>query len=196
MVFSKKLTIFAGVNGAGKSTFYNLISLPNLGIRLNSDEIVKNNNDAWQDMRAQIKAGKMLIDEQNKCFNKGLSFNRETTLAGESIINSIKKANALGYQITLYYISVKNPEIAKKRVKKRIEKGGHGVSESAIEKRFLSSHKNLIRILPYCDNAFFYDNSGKSFINLGYYINKKITIRISKKWLKNIEKELSVKKPT
>ena len=28
------------------------------------------------------------------------------------------------------------------------------------------------------------------------YINKKITIRISKKWLKNIEKELSVKKPT
>ena len=62
MVFSKKLTIFAGVNGAGKSTFYNLISLPNLGIRLNSDEIVKNNNDAWQDMRAQIKAGKKCSD--------------------------------------------------------------------------------------------------------------------------------------
>ena len=193
MECSKELTIFAGINGVGKSTFYNLTNLPNLGIRLNSDEIVAINKDAWQDMSAQIKAGKMLLEKQNECFNKGLSFNRETTLAGENIVNTIKKAKELGYYITLYYIGVNHPAIAKERVKKRIENGGHGVSENTIEKRFLSSNQNLIRVLPYCDKAFFYDNSGKSFIKIGEYINKKIKIRTPKKWLKNIEKELSIR---
>ena len=36
----KKFTIFAGVNGAGKSTLFSTEAEDNLGIRLNSDEIL------------------------------------------------------------------------------------------------------------------------------------------------------------
>ncbi len=44
----KKYVIYAGVNGAGKSTFYNMKSQYNLP-RVNSDEIVKELGD-WKNI--------------------------------------------------------------------------------------------------------------------------------------------------
>ena len=44
MANSKVFTIFAGVNGAGKSTLYYTLG-DDFGIRLNSDEIIKNDKD-------------------------------------------------------------------------------------------------------------------------------------------------------
>lgn len=48
--------IFAGVNGARKSTLYNTI-IPDLdlGIRINTDEIVRNIED-WRSNQDQVKA--------------------------------------------------------------------------------------------------------------------------------------------
>ena len=41
MASTKIFTLFAGVNGAGKSTLFSVDTAADLGIRLNTDEIVK-----------------------------------------------------------------------------------------------------------------------------------------------------------
>ena len=89
----------------------------------------------------------------------GVSFNQETTLSGQSIFNAIKKAKELGYAVHLRYVGVANPEIAKERVAQRIARGGHGVSERTLERRFSTSKENFIKIYPLCDSVIIYDNT-------------------------------------
>ena len=54
---------------------------------------------------------------------------------------------------------INTDEIVKERVKIRINKGGHGVSEEDIERRYVETFKNLKDVLKYCDLAAFYDNT-------------------------------------
>ena len=54
----KKFTIFAGVNGAGKSTLYYTEANRDLGIRLNSDEILHSLGLDWKDPSARYWQGK------------------------------------------------------------------------------------------------------------------------------------------
>lgn len=128
----------------------------------------------WRSVEAQIAAGKQLLKIQKECFEKGISCNRETTLCGNNIINSIKKAKELGYKIHLRYVGVSNPQIAIDRVKKRIELGGHGVSEATIEHRYETSAENFLKIYESCDQINIYDNSGEYLILVAYRINGKL----------------------
>ncbi len=129
---SKRLIIFGGINGAGKSTLYHALGDGFFGERLNSDEIIAANGWDWRDVTAQISAGKELLNREARLFNSGAVFNRETTLSGRTILNTIKKAKDLGYTVEMYYVGVSTPEIAIKRVKERELKGGHGVSEETV----------------------------------------------------------------
>ncbi len=155
----KKFTIFAGVNGAGKSTLYYTEANRDLGIRLNSDEILHSLGLDWRDSSAQMLAGKNLLKLQKECLENGVSFNQETTLSGKTILNAIKKAKELGYLIHLRYVGVATPEIAKERVKQRIARGGHGVSGGTIERRFKTSKENFLQVYRYCDSIIIYDNT-------------------------------------
>ena len=170
----KTLTVFAGVNGAGKSTLFYSEKSGDLGIRLNSDEIIRANGLDWKDSAAQIYAGKILLQLQKDCFEKGISFNRETTLSSNEIFKTIRQAKDLGYQIHLRYIGVNDPSIAKERVAKRVALGGHGVSPETIDRRFQSSFDNFQRIYPLCNTINIYDNSGESMVLVAYCVNGKI----------------------
>ena len=48
---------------------------------------------------------------------------------------------------------INTDEIVKERVKIRINKGGHGISEEDIERRYVETFKNLKDVLKYCDLA-------------------------------------------
>ena len=50
---SKVFTIFAGINGAGKSTLYYTLGPKKFGVRLNTDEIVKERGQDWKNAGAQ-----------------------------------------------------------------------------------------------------------------------------------------------
>ena len=151
--------IFAGVNGVGKSTLYNtIIPTLDLGVRINTDEIVRNIGD-WRSNQDQVRAGKMALKLRKECVEKNISFNQETTLTGKNIIKSIKEIKLKGYIIHIYYVGVNSPEIAKQRVKNRVKRGGHDIPESVIEKRYVETLENLKIILPLVDYAKIYDNS-------------------------------------
>lgn len=165
----KKYILIAGVNGAGKSTLYqvsqNLKNIP----RVNTDEILREFGD-WKKPADIIKAGKIAVRMIEKYFEEGITFNQETTLCGNSILKNIKKAKALGYVVELHYVGVNTVEIAKERVRIRVQKGGHGIREEDIEKRYIETFKNLERILPECNLIAFYDNTIK-FRRIGIFRN-------------------------
>lgn len=139
MASTKIFTLFAGVNGAGKSTLFSVDTAADLGVRLNTDEIVKERGWDWRDATAQLRAGRELLRRQKECLEKGVSFNQETTLSGVSILKAIQTAKAQGYLIRMRYVGVSSAEIAKERVSKRIAMGGHGVSGETIDRRYNAS---------------------------------------------------------
>ena len=155
--------LFAGVNGAGKSTLYNTESLDiNIKdtVRINTDEIVRKIGN-WKNDSDQIKAAKIAINLRNNCFQYGKSFNEETTLTGKTILKNIDKAKEQGYELQLFYVGLNSSDIAKERVKNRVEKGGHNIENDVIEKRYYESLKNLKKIISKFDKVYLYDNSIK-----------------------------------
>lgn len=154
----KKYIIIAGVNGAGKSTLYqtieNLKDIP----RVNVDEIVREIGD-WKNISDVFRAGKIAVKRISQYFNEGITFNQETTLCGQTIIRNILKAKELGYFIELHYVGVDSVEIAKQRVKYRVQQGGHGIPERDIEKRYEETFEKLNLVLKECNLIAFYDNT-------------------------------------
>ena len=177
----KVFYLFAGVNGAGKSTLYNSESLNNdikNTIRINTDEIVREIGD-WKNNSDQLKAAKIAINLRNECFLYGKSFNEETTLTGKTILKTIDKAKELGYELQLFYVGVSSTEIAKERIKSRVEKGGHHIENDIVEKRYYESLKNLKEILLKFDKVYLYDNS-KKYKNIFSFSNNKILFKDNK----------------
>ena len=159
-------TIFAGVNGAGKSTFYRVLGR-DFGVRVNSDEIIKEKFEHdWRNSATQIAAGKIAVKMIRDCINKRMSFNQETTLAGNYVIRNIEKAKAIGFRISLFYVGLQDVELSISRVSKRQRAGGHGIPEKDLRRRYNHSFDNLKKVLPLCDEAQIYDNSGNGELDI------------------------------
>lgn len=179
----KRYIIIAGVNGAGKTTLFNTDQLFKGMIRVNLDETVRSNGGSWKNQKDVSRAGLISAKTIHDCFQKGLSFNQETTLCGKSIIKNIRHARDLGYRIELYYVGLDSPDLAKARVKERVKNGGHGIPEKDIERRYYESLNNLVSILPLCDKADIFDNS-KGFNKVAEFIRGECKWRSEKvpKW--------------
>jgi len=164
----KTYTLFAGVNGAGKSTFYrdlseNTTDRP-FGIRINSDEIVQAKFDHdWKNPNAQMAAGREAVKMVRECLNGDKSFNQETTLTGRTIITNIEKAKANGFNVNLFYVGLESAQLSMDRVAAREIKGGHGIPVEDLQRRYSASFENLKQVLPLCDTVQVFDNSGKGF---------------------------------
>lgn len=156
-----KYTLFAGVNGAGKSSLYYILSKSqNMGERINIDEIVASEGD-WQDSLLQLSATRRAMAMLTDCIDRKVTFNQETTLATPTILRQLQKARESGYVTVLYYVGVENLRTAITRVDSRVAKGGHGIDHKLIEKRFEKLPQTLHNVLPLVDAAFFYDNTTK-----------------------------------
>ena len=191
----KIYTLFAGINGVGKSTLYQALGSSGFGERLNSDEIIVEQGKDWRSPSSQIRAGIEVLKRQNEYFDKGLSMNRETTLSENSIVKILQYIKNMGYQIHIYYVGVNDLDIAKERIKKRVENGGHGIDEYTLKLRYKATQKNLKKVIPYCDLLQFYDNSGSSIQLVGFLENGEIIkAKEGCKWLDNLILELEEEK--
>ena len=156
-----KYTIFAGVNGAGKTSLSQILrKYENLGERINVDEIVASEG-SWQDSLLQLSATRRAMSMITDCLERKATFNQETTLASPTLLRQIKKAREAGYVIVLYYVGVENLQTAVRRVETRVSKGGHGIDPKLIEQRFEKLPETLHNVMPLVDAAFFYDNTTK-----------------------------------
>ena len=81
--------VFAGVNGAGKSTFYRTgfwrePGMPRSLARVNSDEIVVEEGGDPRSDADQMRAGREALRRIDACLEGRKSFNQETTLTGRT----------------------------------------------------------------------------------------------------------------
>lgn len=182
--------IFGGINGAGKSTLYydELLRDKSFGARINTDEFVSSFGN-WKNPKEQFKAAKIALKLRQTCIKKKSDFNQETTLCGKSIVNLFAELKAHRFAISLYYIGVDTPQIAKDRVKARVAKGGHDIDSALIDKRFDESLQNLLKVAKFCDKIMLFDNSGskKELIFKYNKANNCLVDKINKnhKWIYN-----------
>lgn len=190
----KKYIIFAGVNGSGKSTLYTSI-IENFTCmeRVNSDEILKANKGDWRDIGEQARAMKEAVRRINHYLDAGISFNQETTLTGHNIINNIARAKERGYVVEMYYVGVENVDIAIKRVNERVKRGGHGISEDDIRRRYEKSLDNLKKVIPMCDKVAVYDNTIDFERVALFKSGNPILVNNRCKWFKTLMKEPIIK---
>lgn len=71
------------------------------------------------------------------------------------------------------YIGVNTVEIAKERVNLRVQKGGHGIPDNDIERRYIDSLNNLKKAIEICDEIKIYDNT-ELFEQVMYIKNGKL----------------------
>ncbi len=166
----KTFLLFAGINGAGKTSLYTTVrARRDLGVRVSIDDNVKSMGD-WRDPVVQMRAGCIAIKDAMAYIKNGITFNEETTLPGSVIVKQLTEAKKAGFTIVLYFVGVNGVDIAIDRVKRRMERGGHGISEEVIRKRYTNMPKALSKVLPLCDRAFFYDNT-EAFRQIAYIEN-------------------------
>jgi predicted ABC-type ATPase len=181
-------TIFAGVNGAGKTSIYKSIYYEEnkLEKRINTDEMVERLG-SWQDNNLQIKIAREAVKLLKYYISNEISFNQETTLSGKSIIRNMITAKSNGYYVVMNYIGIESPDIAKERVKIRVSKGGHGVPEDTIERRYHESLQNLKAVINICDELNIYDNTNK-FEQIAYIVNGELKWKsiVLPNWAKDI----------
>ncbi len=154
--------IIAGPNGAGKTTFA-LRYLPQIaGCRnfVNAD-LIAYGLSPFDSLSAQYEAGRLFLREIYANIDKRVDFAFETTLAGRSHINLIKKLRRDGWQVVLFFLWIPDAAFSRKRVRERVEQGGHAVPDDAIFRRYPRIMHNFTKIYPpLCDKTICYDNSG------------------------------------
>ncbi len=187
MITIKTYTIIGGVNGVGKSSFTGSLKAQtnNLGMIIDVDKITaKNGGDL-------IKGGKIAITKINECLNNGYSFTQETTLSGAKTEKTARIARETGYYIRLFYIGLDTLDESLERIKNRVAKGGHNINSKNVEHRFKNRFEALLKVLPYCDEAIFFDNRN-GFVKVAEYNNGELisTTDNSPLWLKELQAKL------
>ncbi|UPL48195.1 zeta toxin family protein [Hymenobacter sublimis] len=157
----KTLYLLAGCNGAGKTTAaYTL--LPNLlGCRefVNADEIARGLSP-FQPETVSVQAGRLMLMRLEELLASSETFALETTLATRHYLSFIKKAQAQGYTVHLFFFWLSTPGAAVQRVRIRVQEGGHNIPEDIIRRRYELGLRYFFSIYrPAVDKWFFIDNS-------------------------------------
>ncbi|MGL5836230.1 MAG: zeta toxin family protein, partial [Waterburya sp.] len=96
----------------------------------------------------------------NYLFEQKADFAFETTLATRSFAGFLKKCQRQGYRINLIYVWLNSPELAIRRVAKRVENGGHNIPQDIIIRRYKRSLNNFFELYsPFADYWIIYNNS-------------------------------------
>jgi predicted ABC-type ATPase len=154
--------VLAGVNGAGKSSIAGAAFRQAGGDYYNPDEVARRLTAADR-RRSQVdanaeawRAGVRLLE---KAIEERLDFAFETTLGASTIPRLLAQAASQGIEIYVWYAGLSSPELHIERVRARVRRGGHDISEEDIRRRYEHSRLNLIELLPSLTALRVYDNS-------------------------------------
>lgn len=179
----KTYTIIGGTNGVGKSSFLGSLNeqRDDLGVIIDAEKInLRFDGD-------KVKGGKTASQMISDCLEKEIGFTQETTLSGHKTLKTIKAAREKNYSVRLYYIGISSAEESLLRIENRVKKGGHGIPESDVLRRYKSRFEDLLRVLPYCDEALLFDNEN-GFVKVAEYRNGQIRAvgEYRPQWLKEL----------
>jgi len=160
------LYLIAGCNGAGKTTASYTLLPDLLDCRefVNADEIARGLSP-FQPETVAFEAGRIMLSRIEALLLKRVDFGIETTLATKSYAQTVARAQASGYSVTLLFFWLRTPEMAVERVAARVQSGGHFIPEDVIRRRYQRGIQNLLQLfIPLCDTWFVFDNSQSSAV--------------------------------
>ena len=177
-------TIIGGVNGVGKSSFTGVLKerSTDLGVIVDVDRITAELGGN------ALTGGKAALRKIRECIDKGVSFAQETTLSGYKTEATAKQVKDMGYHVRLFYIGLDSAEESISRIENRVKRGGHDIPSDDVVRRFASRWEAVAKVLPYCDEAEFYDN-GNGFILVAEYRNGELRTIGSRvpQWLEELQ---------
>jgi predicted ABC-type ATPase len=155
-----QLWIFAGPNGADKSTLVDRFHVADRMTLINPDTIARQlKPDHRDDTAIMLKAGRIAALQRRALIQAGQSFAMETTLTGHSELRMMADAQAAGYKITLVYVGLANALTSLARVRERVARGGHDIPAPIIVRRYAKSLANLAAAIEIADRVFILDNT-------------------------------------
>jgi len=135
-----------------------------------------------------IQAGRLMLQRVDELLAERADFALETTLATRSYAGLVRRARAIGYAVVLAYFWLESPELAIRRVARRVREGGHFIPDDVVRQRYALGLKNLRELfLPLVDRWSVYDNSAQPpapvFVAEGIQ-GEPVTIYEPKRWTK------------
>jgi predicted ABC-type ATPase len=157
-----RIQVYAGVNGAGKSSIGGAEIRAQGADYYNPDEVARDlaaggvsleaaNAQAWATGRALLE----------QAIDSGSDFAFETTLGGSTITRLLHEAASRGREVFVWYVGLANADLHVARVRARVGRGGHDIPEELIRQRYERSRLNLIALLPSLKELRVYDNSAE-----------------------------------
>ena len=183
---SPRVVIFAGPNGAGKSTHADAI-LAALGMEtfVNADYIARGLSGRNTDAVA-FEAGRIMLKRLHQLGDAGADFAFESTLSSRTFASFLRTLKARGYRVAIYYFSLTNAQLAIRRVKLRVDLGGHDVPSDVVRRRFGRSLRNFFNLYaPLADEWTLFDNSSSPLaLTVAAQTAQKLTVTETTTWLK------------
>jgi predicted ABC-type ATPase len=157
------LHVIAGVNGAGKTSFYFLhLKRMTPGAEfVNADELAR---ERWPGQEAEhtAEAARLARDRRAELLEAGLSFVAETVFSHPSKLDLVVEAKRRGFRVVLYHIGVGSEQLARARVATRVETGGHHVPPEKVAARYARVQRLVPQAAEVADQTLVFDNSGVS----------------------------------
>lgn len=122
-----------------------------------------------------LEGGKMAIRRIENCLNNGISFTQESTLSGFRTAQTAARAKQDGYTVRLFYVGLDTPEESLARIANRVKRGGHNIGTEDVLRRFAGRWEAVSKVLPYCDEAHFFDNDN-GFVEVAEYRNGELLL--------------------
>lgn len=160
-----QLTIIAGCNGSGKSSFSNFI----VNSTVTPFDFDKRRQEIYNDfkfdfeLREKMAHNKTILEFEDlveQALKNKKDFAYETNYHIHPLVY-VEKFKAAGFQINLIYFCLSDTKTAKERVAIRVNNGGHFVSDKEIESRFFAGYQNLEKTYTYFDFVQIFDTSAE-----------------------------------
>lgn len=161
------LVLLAGPNGAGKTTFINefLRERAERFQFVNPDEVARSLRGSGP--ARDLAAGRLVLERLDQLFAERADVVLETTLATRSHAVRIRDWKAAGYRVELVYLRLPSADHSVARVAHRVARGGHGIPEDTLRRRFLLSLEYLETVYkPIVDRWQVYASSDEGLVLL------------------------------
>lgn len=160
-VINPRIILIAGCNGAGKSTLAPHLLRDTFGLTdyVNADTIAQGLS-AFSPEKVSLEAGRVMLKRLHNLASRRENFAFESTLASRFYASWIAGLKQQGYEFDLFFIWLKSPELAIRRVEERVKRGGHSIEIATIRRRYARGLNNFFELYqPLADSCAVYDNS-------------------------------------
>ena len=151
------LTVIAGPNGGGKSTFARALNLPSI----DPDRIAAGYGQGFTDS-ANVRAAREALRLTAERMKRHESLIIETTLAGRQPLRLMAQARESGHQVLLAFIVPNVQDDTRFRIDNRVLEGGHNIPDADLKRREPRILANLPEAITLADLTAIYVSSTRS----------------------------------